>query len=154
MDDIAIGPPRAADFEDWRRLFDGYCTFYKRKMTDEIASTVWRWLNDPSHVLEALFARTGDGRVIGIAHFRETPRPSTGSMGGFLDDLFVDPAFRGYRIADRLIETMCATGRERGWTMIRWRTADNNYRARGVYDRLATRSMWITYEIDLTAQKK
>jgi hypothetical protein len=49
---------------------------------------------------------------------------------------------------------MSAIGRTRGWTMIRWRTADNNYRARGVYDRVATRSMWLTYEIDLTAPKK
>jgi hypothetical protein len=48
-----------------------------------------------------------------------------------------------------LIEAMTKLGRGRGWTLIRWRTADDNYRARGVYDRLATRTMWITYQIDL-----
>jgi GNAT superfamily N-acetyltransferase len=148
MQEITIGPPRASDYADWRRLFEGYATFYKRPMNDEIASTVWRWLNDPAHVLEALLARTSDGRVVGLAHFRATPRPSTGSIGGFLDDLFVDPVLRGQRVADRLLEALAAVGHKRGWTLIRWRTADDNYRARSVYDRHARRSMWITYEMD------
>jgi hypothetical protein len=36
--------------------------------------------------------------------------------------------------------------------MIRWTTADDNYRARGVYDRLATRTTWITYDMDTPAR--
>jgi hypothetical protein len=31
---------------------------------------------------------------------------------------------------------------------VRWLTADNNYRARGLYDRCATRTHWITYEME------
>jgi hypothetical protein len=33
---------------------------------------------------------------------------------------------------------------------MRWTTADDNYRARATYDRLAKRTMWITYEMDLS----
>ena len=77
------------------------------------------------------------------------PRPLNGSTAGFLDDLFVDPGFRGGGVADRLIAAVAALGRKRGWTVIRWLTADDNYRARGVYDRHAKRTMWITYQIDL-----
>jgi GNAT superfamily N-acetyltransferase len=152
MEQITIGPPRAEDYPDWRRLFEGYATFYKRPMTDEIAGRVWAWLFDPAHALEALVARTADGRLVGLAHFRPMPRPSSGSTAGFLDDLFVDPRLRGQRVADRLLEALAAIGRERGWGVIRWLTADNNYRARGVYDRHATRSMWITYEMDPAAK--
>jgi GNAT superfamily N-acetyltransferase len=151
MAEITIGPPRAGDFADWRRLYEGYATFYKMPMNDEIAGTVWRWLLDPAHPLEALLARTGDGRVVGLAHFRPMPRPLTGSTAGFLDDLFVDPALRGSGLADRLLEAMGETGRRRGWSLIRWLTADNNFRARGVYDRHAQRTMWITYQMDLGA---
>lgn len=151
MAEITIGPPRAEDFADWRRLYEGYATFYKMPMNDEIAGTVWRWLLDPAHPLEALLARTGDGRVVGLAHFRPMPRPLTGSTAGFLDDLFVDPALRGSGLADRLLEAMAETGRRRGWSLIRWLTADNNFRARGVYDRHAQRTMWITYQMDLGA---
>jgi GNAT superfamily N-acetyltransferase len=152
MADIVIAPPRAQDFTDWRRLFEGYATFYKMPMTDQIAGTVWQWLLDPAHTLEALLAREGDGRVRGLAHFRAMPRPLTGSTAGFLDDLFVDPAWRGRRVADRLIAAVAALGHERGWTLIRWITADDNYRARGVYDRLAKRTLWITYQLDVSSR--
>ncbi|HUC66833.1 MAG TPA: GNAT family N-acetyltransferase [Stellaceae bacterium] len=151
MEEITIAPPRAEDFADWRRLYEGYATFYKMPMNDEIAGTVWRWLLDPAHPLEALVARTGAGRVVGLAHFRPMPRPLTGSTAGFLDDLFVDPALRGSGLADRLLEAMGEVGRKRGWSLIRWLTADNNFRARGVYDRHAQRTMWITYQMDLGA---
>src|SRR5436309_5848520 len=119
MSDITIARPVAADKPDWRRLFEGYATFYKRPMTDAIADRVWAWINDPAHVLEALVARDGT-RVVGLAHFREMPRPSTGSAAGFLDDIFVDPEYRGKRIADQLIEAVGAVGKERGWGLIRW----------------------------------
>lgn len=149
MEEISIGPPEPRDQAGWCILYEGYARFYKMPMTDAIAGTVWGWLLDPAHPLEALLARTGDGHVVGLAHFRPMPRPLTGTMAGFLDDLFVDPQLRGQRVADRLIEAMAALARQRGWTLIRWLTGDNNYRARGVYDRLATRTGWITYQMDL-----
>ena len=43
-----------------------------------------------------------------------------------------------------IIAAVAAHGRAQGWTLIRWLTADNNYRGRGVYDRVAKRTMWIT----------
>jgi GNAT superfamily N-acetyltransferase len=110
---------------------------------------VWSWLLDPGHVLEALVAREPGGRLVGLAHFRAMPRPLTGSDAAFLDDLFVDPDYRGHGLGDQLLLRLKEVARERGWTIIRWLTADNNYRARGVYDRHATRTQWITYQIDL-----
>ncbi len=148
MGEITIAPPRPQDYPDWRRLYEGYATFYNMPMDDAIAGRVWGWLLDPQHVLEALLARAGE-QVVGLAPFRAMPRSLTGSMAGFLDDLFVDPRLRGQRIADSLIAAMAARGRERGWTLIRWLTADNNYRARGAYDRIAKRTMWITYQMDI-----
>jgi GNAT superfamily N-acetyltransferase len=149
MTQLAIAPPIATDKPDWRRLYDGYAAFYKVPMNDAIADRVWGWINDPAHNLEALVARTPAGRVVGLAHFRAMPRPLTGSTVGFLDDLFVDPELRGGRVADQLITALAELARRRGWTLIRWLTADDNYRARGVYDRLAKRTMWITYQMDL-----
>ena len=118
-------------------------------MNDVIADRVWDWTNDPAHNLEALFARTPEGRVVGLAHFRALPRPLTGSTTGLLDDLFVDPEFRWEQVANQLITALAELARQRGWTLIRWLIGDDNYRARGVYDRLAERTMWITYQMDL-----
>jgi GNAT superfamily N-acetyltransferase len=90
-----------------------------------------------------------DGKVIGLTHFRPFVSTLRAITNGFLDDLFVDPAARGTGAAQALIDAVSAHGRARGWGTIRWITADDNYRARGVYDRLATRTGWITYDIKL-----
>ena len=69
------------------------------------------------------------------------------ATNGFLDDLFVDPPARGSGAAHALIEAVEAVARARGWLTVRWITADDNYRARGLYDKLATRTMWVTYDL-------
>ena len=68
----------------------------------------------------------------------------------YLDDLFVDPDHRGTGIVEALYDAMRAIAAERGWPVIRWTTDDANYRARAVYDKLATRTMWITYDMATT----
>lgn len=146
--DFDIRGPESADFDGWRRLYEGYATFYKMPATPAVIQTVWGWLLDPDHALDALLAVRG-GSVIGLAHMREMPRPLTGSRAGFLDDLFVDPAVRGGGVADALLAALRAHGAARGWTLIRWLTADDNYRARAVYDRNAKRTHWITYQMEI-----
>ena len=146
---VRIVPLAERHREDWERLFAGYAAFYKLAQTPEMRARVWGWLQDPAHEVEGLAAEAESGRAVGFAHFRAFARPSTATTGGFLDDLFVDPAFRGGRVADALINRVAEIGRERGWSVVRWITADDNYRARGVYDRLAQRTMWITYDIGL-----
>jgi GNAT superfamily N-acetyltransferase len=146
---VRIVPLAERHREDWERLFAGYAAFYKREQTPDMRARVWGWLRDPAHEVEGLAAEAEGGRAVGLAHFRAFARPSTATTGGFLDDLFVDPAFRGGRVADALIGRLAEIGRERGWSVVRWITADDNYRARGVYDRLAQRTMWITYDFGL-----
>jgi GNAT superfamily N-acetyltransferase len=132
--------------DDWERLYAGYAEFYRVTQTAEMRATVWSWIMDPAHEVEAFVAEDVAGRTVGLAHFRPFARPLAASTGGFLDDLFVTPEARGGRVADALIDAVAEEGRRRGWSVIRWITADDNYRGRGVYDRLATRTMWITYD--------
>jgi GNAT superfamily N-acetyltransferase len=138
---------------DWERLYAGYAEFYRVTQTPEMRARVWGWIHDPAHEVEGFVAEDASGRAIGLAHFRAFARPLSATVGGYLDDLFVapearggGPSQRGQRVADALIEAVAEEGRRRGWSVIRWITADDNYRGRGVYDRLATRTMWITYD--------
>jgi GNAT superfamily N-acetyltransferase len=144
--DVAIVPLAPEHRAAWERLYAGYAGFYGVPQTAEMRATVWSWLMDTAHEVKGLVALDGAGVPVGLAHFRPYARPLRGGYGGFLDDLFVDPAMRGRRIADALIEALAAIGRQKGWGVIRWITADDNYRGRGVYDRLATRTMWVTYD--------
>lgn len=147
--EFTVSAPHREDKEAWRILYDGYTVFYKRPINDEIADTVWRWLHDPTHVLKGLLARTKRGRIVGLAHYRPMPRPSAGAECGFLDDLFVAPEMRGNGVAGALFDALAEEARRRGWPLIRWLTADDNYQARTLYDRRAKRTMWITYQMDL-----
>ena len=146
MSEIRILRLAAHHREAWERLYAGYAEFYRVTQTPEMRARVWGWIMDPAHEVNALVAENAARDLVGIAHFRPFARPLSASVGGFLDDLFVDHAARGQRVADALIEAVAEEGRRRGWSVIRWITADDNYRGRGVYDRVATRTMWITYD--------
>lgn len=136
------------DKPGWNALYQGYAKFYGVEQTQEMRDRVWSWITDPDHEVNCFVAEQ-DGTLIGLTHFRPFFSPLSANVKGFLDDLFVDPDTRGSGAAQALIDAVSAHGRDKGWAVIRWITADDNYRARGVYDRVATRTGWITYDIAL-----
>ncbi len=140
------------DRERWEQLYRQYADFYQVPMTSDILNTVWSWIQDPGQAFYALGARRGDGELIGFMHFRAMPSPLRGRMVGFLDDLFVDPALRGKGVVDALFNALEQQAAERGWPLVRWITAENNYRGRGVYDRVAQKTHWLTYQLDVPAR--
>ena len=145
---ITVRAVRAEDRAAWDLLYAGYAAFYKVEQTPAMRDTVWGWLLDAGHSSEALVADL-DGVLVGLAHFRAFARPLSASTGGLLDDLFVGPDARGSGAAEALITALKDLGHARGWTVIRWITAEDNYRARGLYDRVADKTKWATYDIKL-----
>lgn len=145
---MIIEPPKAGDRAEWGRLYAGYAAFYGVAQSEAMRERVWGWLHDDSHSVRGLVARGGAG-LIGLAHYRPFARPLSASTGGFLDDLFVDPPARGSGAAAGLIRALEDLGRAQGWTVLRWITAADNARARGLYDRVAQETKWVTYDIKL-----
>jgi GNAT superfamily N-acetyltransferase len=146
---VVIRPPDTRDRAQWAALYAGYAAFYEVAQTAEMRATVWGWLHDPASTLEGRVAEDAAGRLVGLAHFRPWLRPLSGTTGGFLDDLFVAPEARGQGVAEALIRAVSDVGRARGWSVLRWITAEDNAPARRVYDRLARRTGWVTYDIAL-----
>ena len=144
---VQIRPILASDRAVWDRLFEGYATFYKVDQTAEMRDTVFDWLMDDTHSTNGLVAEDAQGKVIGFTHFRPFVSQLRAGTNGFLDDLYVDPDARGSGAADALIKAVGDIARDKGWGVVRWITADDNYRGRGVYDKLATRTMWISYDM-------
>ncbi|MFG2710406.1 GNAT family N-acetyltransferase [Streptomyces goshikiensis] len=147
MSQIQVRAVRPEDFDQWRVLFRGYADFYEVEQSEEAALTVWSWLTDPGHEEGALVAEDADGTLIGLAHYRPYARPLFAAVGCYLDDLFVAPASRGSGAADLLLARLREIAAERGWSVVRWITADDNHRARSKYDQVATRTMWVTYDM-------
>lgn len=146
---IAIRPVEQRDRAEWDALYQGYADFYNVTQTAEMRDRVWAWLFDASHETEGLVAVDENGKLIGLTHFRSFARPLSASTGGFLDDLFVTPAARGSGAARLLIDAVANIGRARGWSVVRWITAEDNYRARALYDQVADKTKWATYDIKL-----
>lgn len=145
---MIIDTPKAEDFAEWSRLYAGYAAFYGVTQTDQMRARVWGWLQDPSHPVKGFVAR-GESGLAGLVHFRAFSRPLSASTGGYLDDLFVDPVARGSKVARTLIAAVSDHGRAEGWTVLRWITANDNLRARKLYDQVARETAWITYDIAL-----
>ena len=74
-------------------------------------------------------------------------RPSTASMGLYLDDLFTAPAARGAGVARVLLNRAAEVAAAEGASVVRWITAADNAAARRVYDRVAAATPWVTYDM-------
>ena len=127
------------DKEQWEELYRGYADFYKVKTNNKILQTVWNWLHDKNHEVKGLVCEV-DGNIVGLAHYRRMPRPLRGQDMGFLDDLFVDPKYRGQKIGEKLINKMKEISKSKGWNLVRWITRDDNVRAKSLYDRVAEKN--------------
>ncbi|MBN9374672.1 MAG: GNAT family N-acetyltransferase, partial [Cellulomonas sp.] len=79
--------------EGWHRLFADYCMGGGGEAGPEHLATVWGWLMSPAAQTRGLVA-LADGLPAGLANYRVFERPITGTTGVWIDDLFVDRAYR------------------------------------------------------------
>ena len=134
------------DFENWSKLYKSYADFYKVPMNKVILDTLWNWIHDVNHIVNG-FCYELDSNIVGIAHYRTMPRPIKGKYIGFLDDLFVDPEFRGKKIAQKLIYHLKSLSKANNWNGIRWITHSSNENAKKLYDKIAHNTGFELYEL-------
>ena len=134
------------DKKNWSKLYNGYADFYKVTMNKEILETLWRWIHDDGHIVNGICYEL-EGKIVGIAHYRTMPRPIKGKYVGFLDDLFVEPNFRGQKIAQKLINHLKSLSKDNNWDGIRWITHSSNENAKKLYDKIAHNTGFELYEL-------
>ncbi|MEP3277403.1 MAG: GNAT family N-acetyltransferase [Stappiaceae bacterium] len=149
MINVSVRPVRPDDRDQWDRLYQGYAAFYNVEQTAEMRDRVWSWLHDEREECRGAVAVTDENELVGLAHFRSFARPLMATTGCFLDDLFVSQDKRGLGAADALVASVKAIAEKNGWSVVRWITAENNYRARGLYDRVASQTNWVTYDLKI-----
>lgn len=145
-----VRTPTDADRGAWERLFAGYCEFYERPSTSAGRERVWEWIEDGTICcLLAVPAGAAGQEAVGIAHLRPCPSPLRGAFTGYLDDLFVAPSERGTGAFEALVDGIRGLAAEQGWETVRWITAADNARAQAAYERVAARTGWVTYQLDI-----
>lgn len=135
----------ATDEDQWRVLFRAYREFYRLEASEEVVSRAWGWFMDPAHECKALVAES-DGEILGFAHHHRFSSPYTGTSHIFLDDLFTIPAARGRGVGRALIGCLTDMATAEGRAGVQWMTAEDNLQAQALYDTLATRTTWVTYD--------
>ena len=134
------------DRVNWTKLYNDYADFYKVPMNSAILDTLWNWILDDNHIVNGICYEL-EGNIVGIAHYRSIPRPIKGQYIGFLDDLFVEPEFRGQQIAQKLISYLKSLSNANNWNGIRWITHSSNKNAKKLYDKIANNTGFELYEL-------
>ncbi|QAY61654.1 GNAT family N-acetyltransferase [Microbacterium protaetiae] len=139
------------DQSAWAELYAGYRAFYRLPDDPVAVSTTWQWVRDGEHGLVGLVTVDDDNVPIALANVRWFARPSSATMGLYLDDLFTAPEARGSGAASALLKHAAELAGEGGGSVVRWITAADNATARSVYDTHAAATPWVTYDMKPTA---
>ncbi|MBR0680720.1 GNAT family N-acetyltransferase [Roseomonas eburnea] len=97
---------------------------------------------------EVLAAHEGEA-ILAFAIFFDLPEAVFARRCGALDDLFVRADRRGQGLARAMLDALCALGRERHWSHLRWIVPEGDRGAIALYERVATRADWRSYVIRL-----
>lgn len=139
-----IRPALPADEAAWRKLWRGYCDFYGASVSDEVTARTWARILDPDSGVLCIVAEV-DGQVYGFANCVIHENTWELQPVCYLEDLFVLPSARGRGMGKALIEWLRNAMRAEGWSRLYWVTAQDNKRARALYDQFTEVDGFVRY---------
>jgi GNAT superfamily N-acetyltransferase len=146
QESITVRPSEPGDVQQWTDLYSGYREFYRLEADDRVVERVWCWVVDPTHEINCFVAISGTD-IVGLANYRRFARPSSGTTGIYLDDLFTATTHRGQGVAHALVRRLSELAHAEGLSVVRWMTSADNGPARRLYDSTPTLTKWVTYEL-------
>ncbi|GAA1937061.1 GNAT family N-acetyltransferase [Nocardioides hwasunensis] len=144
---VSIAPVTPDDRAEWGTLWDGYLTFYEASLAEETTAATFARIVDPGSGIHGAIARDDDGEAVGIVHWLTHAATWTTTTYCYLEDLFVAPDGRRTGVGGALVDHVRQWAEAHGSAKVYWLTAESNATARALYDRVATRSGMIHYEI-------
>lgn len=146
---VTITALHPKDNAEWLELWNGYLDFYETELSEATTAVTFARLTSAPPEIHGAIARDADGRAIGIVHWLTHQATWAPTGYCYLEDLFVAEDARGQGAGEALIEYVRAWSQQQGVAKVYWLTAETNAVARRLYDRVATRSGFIHYEIKL-----
>ena len=118
---IDIREVRPHDKAEWLQLWEGYTHFYGSPQPEEVTECTWQRMLDVNSPVLGRVAVVND-TVVGFAICILHEGTWVTTPICYLEDLFVDPAFRGQGIARTLIKSLQTEGADQGWSRLYWHT--------------------------------
>lgn len=120
------------------------------KMSDQVVATeelLREWLFE-KHAAEVLFALS-DGKEVGFALFFHNYSTFLGRAGVYLEDLYVQPEYRGKGYGKALLKRLAQIAVERSCGRLEWSCLDWNLPSIAFYRSLGAQAMedWTVYRI-------
>ena len=145
-----------ADAEDIHRLIYELAVY--EKAPEQMVATLDQ-INEslfiPSPVAFCHVAEV-DGKIVGIALWFLNYSTWLGKAGIYLEDLFVQPEYRGHGIGKGFMQTLAALCVERGYERFQWWVLDWNKPSIDFYQSLGavTMDVWTVFRLSGDALKK
>ena len=143
---VSIRPLCMSDETAWRMLWKAYLEFYDSSVSENIYSTTFGRLIDPSVTTQFALIAEDEGQVIGLVHAILHPHNWRIEDVCYLQDLYVIPEAHGTGAGRALIEAVYAAADAKGTPSVYWLTQDSNTTARQLYDRIAKVTPFIKYQ--------
>tara|TARA_R110002020_G_scaffold77585_10_gene195832 strand:+ start:572 stop:1036 length:465 start_codon:yes stop_codon:yes gene_type:complete len=144
-----IHPLRPSDHDEWLALWQAYIAFYKASVPDDITELTFERITSANVEIHGAIARDQTGRAVGIVHWLTHPATWSRVPYVYLEDLYVESGVRGGGMGRALIGHVEQWARGHGAAKVYWLTHDTNATARGLYDRVATHTGFVHYELPL-----
>lgn len=144
---ITIRPMKKSDEAAWRQLWAGYVEFYRATVSAEITAHTWKRILDPASPVSGHVAVI-DGEVAGFEIHVLHEATWTKTPVCYLEDLYVDPRWRGRGLGRALIARLVGEGKREGWSRLYWHTESGNP-ARNLYDEFVAADDFVRYRMFL-----
>lgn len=143
---VQIRALQRSDEPRWRELWTGYLEYYESSVEEVVyATTFERLLAADEHEFHGLLLEQ-DGVAVGLVHYLFHRSCWSVENKCYLQDLYVDPAFRGQSLGRALIEAVYREADRSGSPGVYWMTQHFNMVGRRLYDRVGELSDFIVYQ--------
>ena len=153
---MQIRMAQPADVEDIHRLIYELAVY--EKAPEEMVATIDQINISLFNANPVAFCHVAevDGKVVGIALWFLNYSTWLGKAGIYLEDLFVQPEYRGHGIGKGFMQTLAALCVERGYERFQWWVLDWNKPSIDFYQELGAVPMdeWTVFRLSGDALKK
>jgi GNAT superfamily N-acetyltransferase len=143
---VSVRPLEAEDFDRWKELWQGYLSFYRQELSDDITVQAFERLSTGERDTLGLVAVDAESEPVGIAHLVFHATTWSASDKCYLEDLYVDRSHRGGETARVLFDAIFLQARKRRCELVYWHTQQFNGAARSLYDRVGHLTSTVVYE--------
>lgn len=144
--DVTVRPLRTDDLERWKELWAAYLSFYRQELAGDVTALAFARLSKGDNGMVGLVAVDSEDVPVGFAHLVFHARTWDASDKCYLEDLYVDPSYRGTQTGRAVFDAIFVEARERGCELVYWHTQQFNGAARSLYDRVGHLTSMVVYE--------